>query len=105
MTTRTREDDNPTIHGHPSRLDAATARELRTTALKRLREALFVDAEQASLFTDRQVVVIARVDYKQGLGLQTALDHADWKETARIAGVLHQLQEGLQELDLADTYA
>lgn len=87
-----------------STADADRSRELHDEGLQQLRAALFVDDEQADLFTERETIVIAKVTYKHN-DLAGAIQRADWAETSRIAALLDELLSGLQKLDLANTFA
>jgi len=89
-----------------TRVNRATAdtdrdREFRDEALRTLRAALFPDADQSALFTDRETIALSRVRYWDTATLQAALDQADWARIADEATFHGALQRGLQLLDLA----
>lgn len=88
-----------------STADTDYARELRAEGLAQLRAALFQDADQAALFTDRETIALAKLHYKQKSFLTVALEHADWPGVTAAADFLGALQEGLQKLDIADSRA
>lgn len=110
MTARSREDDSPRIHRHPSRLDSAYYREMRASALRQLREALagyglpsaVTPYPHMPMLSDDQVVTLAHVHYRQRSGLQEEIDHVNWEGVAARALFLHELQDGLQRLNTAE---
>ncbi|MCK3769469.1 hypothetical protein MZK47_07295 [Microbacterium aerolatum] len=92
----TRRDNDPTIHATPHPSEFAGRHE----AVAQLRAALARIAP-VDFLPDSQVVVLARTHYSQRTGVQAAIDQADWQGLAFAADVLRELQQGLQNLDIA----
>lgn len=81
------------------RIEAAT---LRAEGLHQLRSALFYDGEQSSLFTDTEVIALARTRYRDTTALRSAFNQAEWATLATEAEFHGALQLGLQRIELAD---